>query len=96
MGAPWYGQLSEQLEKKITGKVEVIEINILHDLGRAILFELKKLVLIAGVGIPLLLLNLLLYTALMLSQNIFSLHRDAPNAAAPGGNCPLVMPLFNM
>ena len=58
LGAPWYGQLSEQLEKKITGKVEIIEINILHDLGRAILFELKKLVLIAGVGIPLLLLNL--------------------------------------
>lgn len=59
LGAPWYGQLSEKLEKIITGKVEVIEINILHDLGRAILFELKKLILIAAVGIPLLLLNLI-------------------------------------
>lgn len=57
LGAPWYGQLSEQLEKVTTGKVEIIELNIAHDLGRAILFELKKLVLTAAVGIPLLLLN---------------------------------------
>ncbi|WP_216595625.1 EI24 domain-containing protein [Myxosarcina sp. GI1] len=54
LGAPWYGQLSEQLEKIRTGKVEIIEINIVSDLGRAILYELKKLVLIAIVGIPLL------------------------------------------
>ncbi len=59
LGAPWYGQLSEQLEKIRTGKVEIIEINIISDLGRAILFELKKLVLIALVGIPLLLFNFL-------------------------------------
>ncbi|MGF1540044.1 MAG: EI24 domain-containing protein [Pleurocapsa sp.] len=58
LGAPWYGQLSEQLEKIRTGKVEIIEINILSDLGRAILYELKKLVLIILVGIPLLLLSL--------------------------------------
>lgn len=57
LGAPWYGQLSEQLEKVITGKVEIIELNIAHDLGRAILFELKKLVLTAAIGIPLFLLN---------------------------------------
>ena len=59
LGAPWYGQLSEQLEKLRTGKVELIEINIVSDLGRAILYELKKLVLIALVGIPLLAINLL-------------------------------------
>jgi CysZ protein len=57
LGAPWYGQLSEQLEKHRTGKVELIELNIVSDLGRAILYELKKLVLIVLVGIPLLLVN---------------------------------------
>ncbi|MDJ0635169.1 MAG: EI24 domain-containing protein [Xenococcaceae cyanobacterium MO_188.B29] len=57
LGAPWYGQLSEQLEKLCTGKVEIIEVSIFRDIGRAILFELKKLVLIAVVGIPLFLLN---------------------------------------
>ena len=58
LGAPWYGQLSEQLEKHRTGRVEIIELNIVSDLGRAILYELKKLVLIALVGIPLLIINL--------------------------------------
>lgn len=58
LGAPWYGQLSEQLEKYRTGKVELIELNIVSDLNRAILYELKKLVLIAAVGIPLLIINL--------------------------------------
>lgn len=57
LGAPWYGQLSEQLEKYRTGKVELIELNLVSDLSRAILYELKKLVLIAAVGIPLLLIN---------------------------------------
>lgn len=59
LGAPWYGQLSEKLEKYRTGKVELIELNIVSDLGRAVLYELKKLVLIALVGIPLLLINFL-------------------------------------
>lgn len=58
LGAPWYGQLSEKLEKLRTGKVELIELDIASDLGRAILYELKKLVLIALVGIPLLAINL--------------------------------------
>ncbi|MEY2831545.1 MAG: hypothetical protein RLZZ574_803 [Cyanobacteriota bacterium] len=57
LGAPWYGQLSEQLEKHRTGKVELIELNIVSDLTRAVLYELKKLVLIALIGIPLLLIN---------------------------------------
>ncbi|MEL6439717.1 MAG: EI24 domain-containing protein [Cyanobacteria bacterium J06621_8] len=57
LGAPWYGQLSEQLEKYCTGKVELIELDIISDLGRAILFELKKLALIAVVGVPLILIN---------------------------------------
>lgn len=57
LGAPWYGKLSEQIEIIKTGKLEIIEINILHDLWRAILFEFKKIGLIIVVGIPLLLLN---------------------------------------
>ena len=57
LGAPWYGQLSEQLEKIRTGKVEIVEVSIFTDIGRAILYELKKLVLIAIVGIPLLILG---------------------------------------
>ena len=57
LGAPWYGQLSEQLEKLRTGKIELIELNIVSDLTRAILYELKKLLLIAIVGIPLLAIN---------------------------------------
>ncbi len=57
LGAPWYGQLSEQLEKLRTGKVELIELNIASDLTRAVLYELKKLVLIALIGLPLLLVN---------------------------------------
>ena len=59
LGAPWYGQLSEQLEKYRTGKVELIELDIVSDLSRAILYELKKLVLIATIGLPLLLVNFL-------------------------------------
>ena len=58
LGAPWYGQLSEKLEKLRTGKVVIIELNIVSDLGRAVLYELKKLVLIALVAIVLLLINL--------------------------------------
>ncbi|MEM8831424.1 MAG: EI24 domain-containing protein [Cyanobacteria bacterium P01_G01_bin.19] len=58
LGAPWYGQLSEQLEKLRTGKVELIELNIASDLGRALLYELKKIVLIIAIGIPLLTINL--------------------------------------
>ena len=59
LGAPWYGQLSEQLEKLRTGKVELIELNVVSDLTRAILYELKKLLLIASIGIPLLAINFL-------------------------------------
>ncbi|HBE18683.1 MAG TPA: hypothetical protein DEG17_10795 [Cyanobacteria bacterium UBA11149] len=59
LGAPWYGQLSEQVEKLRTGKVQNIEVGIVRDIGRAILFELKKLALVAGVGILLTLVNII-------------------------------------
>lgn len=57
LGAPWYGQLSEQLEELRTGQLHVVKVNMAREIGRALLYELKKLVLIVGIGIPLLLLN---------------------------------------
>lgn len=59
LGAPWYGKLSEALERNYTGTVENIEVGIIKDIGRAILFELKKLILIISVTIPLLIINFL-------------------------------------
>lgn len=63
LGSPWYGQLSEKLEEIKTGKPAVIPpgslIGIFQDIWRAILFELKKLMIQLGIGIPLLLLNFL-------------------------------------
>jgi CysZ protein len=59
LGAFWYGQLSEQLEKLKTGKVETIEMGIIRDINRAIFFEIKKLILIIIGGVICLLLNFL-------------------------------------
>jgi CysZ protein len=62
LGAPWYGKLSEELELLKLGKLPPIESNLgstLRDVGRAILYELKKLVLLVGFGLPLLLFNFL-------------------------------------
>lgn len=59
LGAPWYGQLSEQIEKVRTGKIEIVEVGIVSDIGRAILYELKKLILSICIGLPLLLVNFL-------------------------------------
>lgn len=58
IGAPWYGKLSEKLEELRTNQLQVIEVGIARDIARAILYELKKLVLAVGVGLLLLLLNL--------------------------------------
>ena len=58
LGAPWYGKLSEQLEEMRTGRVEIVEVGIVKDIGRAIIYELKKLFLMAVVGIPLAIFSL--------------------------------------
>lgn len=62
LGAPFYGQLSEQLELLRTGKLPAAEpqtaATILRDIGRALAHELNKLGLAVKVGVPLLLLNL--------------------------------------
>lgn len=61
LGSPFYGQLSEQLELARIGKLPSPEplslFTLGRDIGRAILHELKKLVLIISVGLPLLVLN---------------------------------------
>jgi len=57
LGSPWYGQLSEQLEKIKTGQIGLIEVGLVRDVGRAIAFELKKLGLLILIGLPLLILH---------------------------------------
>src|SRR5262245_3154553 len=62
-GSPWYTQLSAQLELLRTGQpapeagsgLRVA----LRDIGRALAFELQKLLLVVAIGLLLLLLNLL-------------------------------------
>ncbi|GBF81810.1 EI24 domain-containing protein [Aphanothece sacrum] len=57
LGAPWYGKLSEELERLRMGQVESIEIGVIRDIWRSILFEIKKILLFISIGIPLFLLN---------------------------------------
>jgi CysZ protein len=61
LGSPWYGKLSEQLEILRIGRAPPAEPltpgGITRDLARAVIFELKKLLLIVGVGLLLLLVN---------------------------------------
>lgn len=57
LGAPWYGQLSEELEKLKTGRLQTIRINPVREIWRAILYELKKLVITISIGILLLFCN---------------------------------------
>lgn len=63
LGSPFYGQLSEKIEILRAGRLELPEsmgmTAILVDIWRAILFELKKLLLLVGIGLPLLLFNFL-------------------------------------
>jgi CysZ protein len=61
LGAPWYGQLSEHLEERFTGRPAVSPPpgwkTIARDIWEALGFEVKKLLLLVGIGLPLLLLN---------------------------------------
>jgi CysZ protein len=63
LGSPWYGELSERLEARLNGvphtpkKLKAGEA--IGDIARALLYELKKLLLTIAVGIPLLLANLI-------------------------------------
>lgn len=60
LGSPWYGQLSEQLEQLRIGKQPTFEGGIgaiFQDIWRALMFEVKKLILALGLSLILLLLN---------------------------------------
>jgi CysZ protein len=59
LGAPWYGMLSEQIEQIRTGQLptSVRKVGILGELGRSLLYELKKLLLIVSIGLGLFLLG---------------------------------------
>jgi CysZ protein len=63
LGAPWYSKLSNQLELLQSGQPLPEDgaglSAALRDLGRAIAFELKKLLLVLTIGLGLLLLNLI-------------------------------------
>lgn len=63
LGAPWYGQLSEQIEKLRTGQLPPMAEGmsaLLRDIWRALMFEIKKLLFAGGFGILLFLLNFLI------------------------------------
>jgi CysZ protein len=63
LGAPFYSRLSELLEEHLRGTAPasppVTLAGIARDLGRAIAFELKKLLLALAIGLPMLLLHLI-------------------------------------
>jgi CysZ protein len=59
LGAPWYGRLSERIELMRLGRAPPSGGGALRDLGRALVYEAKKLLLVAAVGLPLLLLNVI-------------------------------------
>jgi CysZ protein len=58
IGSPWYGKLSEEVERLRLGEVTVIDVGIFKDIARALLFELKKLLLALAVGTILFLIGL--------------------------------------
>lgn len=60
LGAPWYGNLSEQIEQIHTGHLPTAPFSpatALRDIGRAISFQVKKLLLALVIALPLLLLG---------------------------------------
>jgi len=57
LGSPFYGKLSEKIEILKKGNLEIIEVNFIREILRAILFELKKILLTICLGIPFFLMN---------------------------------------
>lgn len=61
LGSPWYAKLSEHIERMQTGQAPPAEpltpAGIARDLGRALGFELKKLLIVVLIGGVLLLMN---------------------------------------
>jgi CysZ protein len=57
LGSPWYEKLSEKLEILQLGQLQIETLGWPQEMRRAIAFELKKIVLLLGIGGPSLLLN---------------------------------------
>jgi CysZ protein len=58
IGSPWYGRLSEKIEVLQLGKLTIKEVGLAVEIWRSLLFEVKKLVIFIGIGLPGLALNL--------------------------------------
>jgi CysZ protein len=59
LGSPWYGKLSEEIEKIKTGQMVLVEVPLPIEISRAVSYELKKLGLSIVIGIPLFLITLI-------------------------------------
>ncbi|WP_416676514.1 EI24 domain-containing protein [Egbenema bharatensis] len=59
LGSPWYGKLSEEIEKLKTGQMVLVEVPLPIEISRAVSYELKKLGLSIVIGIPLFLITLI-------------------------------------
>lgn len=59
LGMPWYSKLSEKIESIKLGKITIIEVDFLTEIKRALLYELKKIILLVFIGLPLFLCNFL-------------------------------------
>jgi CysZ protein len=74
LGAPWYGQLSEQLEQIVSGRPPTAPPlslgRVAYDIWRALGFELKKLLLVLAIGLPGLLLNLIPVAGTLLATGL--------------------------
>ena len=59
LGMPWYSKLSEKIESIKLGKITIVEVDFLTEIKRALLYELKKIILLVFIGLPLFLCNFL-------------------------------------
>lgn len=67
LGAPWYGKLSEEIERLRLGSVRIVDVGLPREIGRSLGYELKKLAITFGIGLPLLLLQLFLGPGTLIS-----------------------------
>ncbi len=59
LGMPWYSKLSEKIESIKLGKITIVEVDFLTEIKRALFYELKKIILLVFIGLPLFLCNFL-------------------------------------
>lgn len=52
LGSPWYGALSEKIEFLQLGKAYTQKIDLVLEIRRSLSFELKKIMIFMGIGIP--------------------------------------------